>query len=136
MGKPTKAPVQTCELISEASDGASLITTTAPTSKLLDPPPDVIRRHVPADTRMNAMLDTHQQVVDDYLSTHSGVFLEEIRDFDQATAAWQKGIDRQRARLHAEGGLSREEMVRFGGKGKEELASAVHKEMRKIKQDK
>ena len=136
MGKATTAPVQTRELISEASDGASLITTTAPTSKLLDLPPGVIRRHVPVDTRMHAMLDNHQQVVDDYLSTHPGVSLEEIRDFDQATAAWQKGIDRQRARLHAQGGLSREEMVRFGGKDKEDLASAVHKQMRKIKQDK
>jgi hypothetical protein len=70
------------------------------------------------------------------LSTHPGVSLEEIRDFDQATAAWQKGIDKQRARLNAQGGVSREEMARFGGKGKEQLALAVHKEIQKIKQDK
>jgi hypothetical protein len=135
-GKPTQAPVQTRELISELSDGASVITTTAQTSKRLDPPPGLVRCHVPADTPLNMMLGMHQQATDNYLNTHSGVSLEEIRDFDQATAAWQKGIDRQRARLQAQGGISREEMLRIGGKGKEKLAIAVHRQMSKIKQDK
>jgi len=134
-GKPTRAPVQTRELISEASDGATLTTTTAQTSNLLNPPPGTVRRHVSADTPLKAMLATHRQAIDDYLSAHPGVFLKEIRSFEQATAAWQKSIDRQREKLQAQGGLGQDEMVRFGGKDREKLAVEVHEQMRKIKKD-
>jgi hypothetical protein len=105
-GTQTSVPVQTRQLISEASDGTTLITSASQASKQLNRPLGVVVCEVPADAPMNAMLDSHQQVVDDYLKTHWGVSLEEIRDFHEATAAWQKGIDRQRARLKKQGGIS------------------------------
>jgi predicted transcriptional regulator len=134
-GKVTRPPIQTRELISDTSDGASITTTTASTSNLLDPPPGLVRQNVPADTRIDTMMHIHQTAVDTYLSSHPGVKLEEIRNYEEATAAWQRSNDRQRARLNSQGGLSREEMHRFAGQNKEKLADEVHAEMRKIKQE-
>jgi len=130
-GKPTRQPLQTRELISELSDGFCLITTTAPTAKILDAPPGVSRTHLPADSRMVDLLEAHRQAMDDYKILRPVASFEEIRDFDQATVAWQKGIDRQRAKLETENGLKLEEIVRIGGKGKEKLSADVHKQMQK-----
>jgi hypothetical protein len=131
-GKPMQSSRQAVEFISEVTDGTTITTTSAPAGKLLDSPPGVVRNHLPGYP-LGAMLPSHQKTVGDYLERHPGVSLEKIETFRDAVAAWQKGIDRQRERLQAGGGLNRQEFMRISGPGKAEIAREVYDQMEKEK---
>lgn len=128
-GIHTQPPIQTRELISEASDGTTITTTTAPESRLLDQPGGSIRNNVSSDTPLDRMLEMHERSINGYIDLHYGVTLETISTFEEATAAWQKGIDRQRKRLKSGGGLNKREFMRIGGADKREVAEEVYDEM-------
>jgi hypothetical protein len=125
--------IQTRELITEMSDGATLTTTTAPLNRLLNPPPGQVRQHVAEGTPFATLLTEHMRSIEHYQVSNPQAVPVPVRTFEEATAAWQKGIDRQRNRLQAGGGITREEMVRIGGPARAELAGKVHDEMQRMR---
>lgn len=132
-GKALKPPVQTFELISEASDGTAITTTTAPSSKLLNAPAGIIRNNLPQGTDLEVILQNHERIIEDYLEVHHGQSLEKIETYEEVIAAWQKGIDRQRERLQKSGGITRQELMRIGGAERAETAQQVFDDMEKLK---
>lgn len=125
--------IQTCELITEMSDDATITTTTAPAGRLLNPPPGVVREHVPSATPLSQMLATHTAQVERYQKEHASATPLPVSSFDDATAAWQKGIDRQRSRLQSDGGITRGELERLAPKNAPHIGSQVYDEMQKLK---
>lgn len=130
-GNP-KQRLQTTELITEFSDGTTLSSTTAPANRLLNTPPGQLRENVPPDSTLSQMLPRHMSRIEDYQKSHPDATLELVTNFEQAIAAWQKGIDRQRNRLQSQGGISREELVRMS-RGRDGVANQVYDEMQKLK---
>lgn len=123
---------QTHELITELADGTTITTTNAPQNRLFNPPEGVIRQHVPVGTSPSQMLPGHQRTLEQILQNRPAVAIEPVTTFEQATAAWQKGTDRQRNRLQSQGGVGRDEFMRMGAKTPE-VAARVYDEMQKIK---
>ena len=108
----------TIEFETEFSDDTFVITTTVPASRLLDPPPLLLRAHLSPGTAFADVLPIHCQRVSAFLKANSGVLIRPVRDF--------VGVQRMQNRQHAisaiyremVGGLSVDEIKRLGRMGR------------------
>ena len=110
------------EFETEFSDDTWVLSTTAPKTRLFDPPPLIMREHFPEKIDVSELLDTHKQRVKAYLTANPGVTARKIYDV--------AGLERAQARQHditavyrsMVGGLTAEEVRRFSVFGKKRSA--------------
>lgn len=110
------------EIETEFSDDTWVITTTAPKTRLFNPPPLMMREHYPERTEISELFTSHKAKVKAYLASAPGVTARKVYDV--------AGLERAQARQHdittvyrrMVGGLTADEIRRFSIFGKKRSA--------------
>lgn len=105
-----KGNLSTMGLESLLSDGNLLETTTANERMLTAPPPGHLRHHLPEYTSEAQLLETHQRLLSEYLSSHPGVECKPINDCEDAQEIWRY-CRQLKSRQIESGGVSDQELT-------------------------